>query len=61
MFQVQPTPAQCNPVLPQTPHTSGMIVGLMDGSVRNVSSSISNTTWWWACTPRGGEVLPSDW
>jgi prepilin-type N-terminal cleavage/methylation domain-containing protein len=32
-----------------------------DGSVRSVSSGVSNLTWWSALTPNGGEVLGSDW
>jgi prepilin-type N-terminal cleavage/methylation domain-containing protein len=36
-------------------------VGLGDGSVRAVSSSISVVTWWSALTPRGGETLGSNW
>jgi prepilin-type N-terminal cleavage/methylation domain-containing protein len=44
-----------------TPHTSGILCGLADGSVRNVSASISPNTWWNAMTPNGGEVLGSDW
>jgi prepilin-type N-terminal cleavage/methylation domain-containing protein len=31
-----------------------------DGSVRNVSSSISGITWWAICTPNGGEVIGGD-
>jgi prepilin-type processing-associated H-X9-DG protein len=42
-------------------HTSGMNVSLADGSVRTLSNNISPTTWWYACTPSGGEVLGSDW
>jgi type II secretory pathway pseudopilin PulG len=38
-----------------------VIVGLGDGSVRGVSTSISLTTWQAACTSAGGEVLGSDW
>jgi len=38
-----------------------MQVGLGDGSVRGVSSSVSSTTWWSAVTPNAGEVLGSDW
>ena len=62
-FQVQPTPYQiaCNPFLASTPHTSGMQVALCDATVRTVSSGVSATTWWAACTPAGGEVLGSDW
>jgi hypothetical protein len=60
-FQVLPTDAQCNHFLPQGLHTSGMTVGLGDGSVRFLSQGISPNTWWAAVTPRGGEVLGSDW
>jgi hypothetical protein len=34
---------------------------LGDGSVRGLSAGISPTTWWFACTPNGGEVLANDW
>jgi prepilin-type N-terminal cleavage/methylation domain-containing protein len=63
MFQVQPNPFQgnCDPTNVSTPHSSGMMVGLCDGSVRSLSGSISPTTWWYANTPAGGEVLPDDW
>ncbi len=60
-FQVLPTRAQCNNKVPQQIHTGGMNVLMMDGSVRGVSSSISNFTWAAVLTPRGGEVLGSDW
>jgi prepilin-type N-terminal cleavage/methylation domain-containing protein len=62
-FQVQPLPYQtkCNPFLASTPHTGAMQVALCDASVRGVSSSVSATTFWYACTPAGGETLGSDW
>jgi len=60
-FQVQPTQAQCNAYLPQSPHTAGINTMLMDGSVRFVSQSISPDTWAYALTPSGGEILGSDW
>lgn len=60
-FQVQPTSSQCNAALPQSGHTSGINVALMDGSVRFVSAGINPTTWAVALTPTGGEVLPNDW
>jgi prepilin-type N-terminal cleavage/methylation domain-containing protein len=44
-----------------SPHTSGINVGLGDGSVRFVSGSISGTTWFAACTPASGDILGSDW
>jgi prepilin-type N-terminal cleavage/methylation domain-containing protein len=56
-----PQPGECDWRLPQTPHRSGMLVGLADGSVRTVSPSITPETFWAAVTPAGGEVLGSDW
>jgi prepilin-type N-terminal cleavage/methylation domain-containing protein len=63
-YQLQPLPfttAACIPYLASTAHPGGTQVGLGDGSVRNLSSGVSGTTWWAACTPAGGEVLGSDW
>ena len=57
LFQVAPRIATCDPALPQTPHFGGMLVALMDGSVRQLSSAISPATFWGAVTPDGGEVL----
>ena len=62
-FQVKPTPysGNCDPTLASTPHSSGIVVALADGSVRTVSPGISGTTWWEACTPNSGKPLGSDW
>jgi prepilin-type N-terminal cleavage/methylation domain-containing protein/prepilin-type processing-associated H-X9-DG protein len=42
-------------------HTSGINVGMGDGSVRFVSQGVSGWTWWFALTPQAGDVLGSDW
>ena len=42
-------------------HTGVMQVGLADGSVRGLSSGMQAQTFWDACTPAGGETMPSDW
>ncbi|HJZ57311.1 MAG TPA: DUF1559 domain-containing protein [Gemmataceae bacterium] len=62
-FQVQPTPflGNCDPTRASTPHSGGIQVGLADGSVRTLSAGVSDTTWWNAVTPSGGEVLGPDW
>ncbi len=62
-FQIAPNPYQsaCDTALAQSAHSAIMNVGLGDGSVRSLSAGISGTTWWYACTPSGGEVLASDW
>jgi prepilin-type N-terminal cleavage/methylation domain-containing protein len=59
--QTQPTVAQCNPSLAQGYTASGAMVAMGDGSCRGISSGVRPLTWWYACTPNGGEVLPSDW
>jgi prepilin-type N-terminal cleavage/methylation domain-containing protein len=64
-FQLQPAPytsiSNCEYRLPSTPHSGGIMVLLGDASTRSVSAGISNLTWYQACTPAGGEVLPGDW
>jgi prepilin-type N-terminal cleavage/methylation domain-containing protein len=62
-FQVQPTPyiGNCDPARAATAHGGGILVGLGDASVRSLSPGMSDTTWWAACTPAGGESLPPDW
>jgi prepilin-type N-terminal cleavage/methylation domain-containing protein/prepilin-type processing-associated H-X9-DG protein len=72
----QPTPTYCqNTTTPWTwggaasvcmcravtPHTGGINVGMADGSVHMVSQGVSQTTWFAACTPQGGETLGTDW
>jgi prepilin-type N-terminal cleavage/methylation domain-containing protein len=64
--QVRPNPFMgtggvCDFSRAATAHTGSIQVGLGDGSVRGVAQSISPTTWWYAFTPSGGEVMPSDW
>jgi len=64
-FQVNPTwagpTAKCDFRLPTQTGSGGIMVGLGDGSVRMVNSSITPETWWAAMTPTGGEVLGGDW
>lgn len=59
-FQVRPKFDECDARMPQTPHTSGMLVGMLDGSVRTVSPSVNPSTFWSAVTPAGGEVASLD-
>jgi hypothetical protein len=56
-----PYQTNCDPTRASTGHTAVILAGLVDGSVRTISAGLSPTTWWWACTPAGGEVLGSDW
>jgi prepilin-type N-terminal cleavage/methylation domain-containing protein len=59
--QNMPSIAACNPYNVQAMTNAGCLVCLCDGSVRNVPSSISSTTWYCAIWPNDGMVLGSDW
>jgi prepilin-type N-terminal cleavage/methylation domain-containing protein len=59
-FQVRPLPfvgnsGKCDPTRASTSHDA-LVVGLVDGSVRTLSPSMSGVAWWAAVTPAGGEV-----
>jgi prepilin-type N-terminal cleavage/methylation domain-containing protein len=60
-FQAGPSPQQCNWYVTQGGHTGGMQCALLDGSVRNVASSVSINTWTYACFPSDGATLGNDW
>jgi prepilin-type N-terminal cleavage/methylation domain-containing protein len=61
-FQVQPHYYRtCDVNRAQGIHSGGIMTGLGDGSVRFLSSSISDQTWQWATDPRDGHPLGSDW
>jgi len=59
-FQARPKLEDCNPLIPQTPHAGGMLVGLFDGSVRSISPRVSEEVFWGSVTPAGGEVVTLD-
>jgi prepilin-type N-terminal cleavage/methylation domain-containing protein len=50
-----------NPTCPQAGHPGSMNCLLMDGSIKQVTSAISSTTWNYACQPDDGNILGSDW
>ncbi len=60
-FQITPATGACDPAVIVSTHTGAMLVGLGDGSVRTVSSSVSVATWVNACIPNDGAVLGNDW
>lgn len=60
-FQTRPKQSDCNPRIAQTPHSGGMIAGMMDGRVRTLSTGMSPATYWGAVTPNGEEILGNDW
>jgi hypothetical protein len=59
-FQVRPIPSQCDASVPQG-FAGSLLVLLGDGSVKGVSSGVSESTWAGALTPDGGELLNGDW
>ncbi len=61
-FLVQPNPYNggCDPTLASSPHNGGIQIAMADGSVRFLSASVTMYTWWYLCTPAGGEILSSD-
>ena len=60
-FQIAPAVKAADWYIAQGAHSGAMIVGLGDGSTRNVTSSISQLTWQNAGNPKDGNVLGSDW
>jgi type II secretory pathway pseudopilin PulG len=59
--QFDVTPAQADPNRCQGCHSSVIIVGLLDGSVRTVGASVSAQTWASAILPNDGVALGADW
>jgi prepilin-type N-terminal cleavage/methylation domain-containing protein len=61
MFEVRPVVGKQSCYVPQAYTNSGVQVGLVDGSVHNLTPGISATTWWRALLPNDGLTLGSDW
>lgn len=59
--QPGPTDATCQCERATALSAGGCMVGMADGSVRSINTAMSQTTWWAALTPAGGELLGSDW
>jgi hypothetical protein len=62
-FQLQPNPYQtkCTLMVASSGHTSGIMVGLGDGSMRTCTQGMSSTTWWQAMVPNDGLPLGQGW
>ncbi len=60
-FQTNARPDNADPDLAHAFTPGGILVGMMDGSVRNVSNSVTNTTWQRAAHPEDGNPLGADW
>jgi prepilin-type N-terminal cleavage/methylation domain-containing protein len=65
LFQLAPSYAgpnpTCNSFIYQSFEAGGIQVGLADGSVRAVSPTVSQQTWFNAIHPNDGNTLGSDW
>ncbi len=61
MFQDHPKVKDCDNWRAQSGHRGGMNVCLGDGSVRNVSASVSQYTWTSVLLPRDGSIPGTDW
>jgi prepilin-type N-terminal cleavage/methylation domain-containing protein len=59
--QAMPTVANCNPYFVQAMDGAVCVVGVMDGSSRLVSTSISPSTWVYALWPNDGFPNGNDW
>ena len=59
-FQVRPKPEEANCHMLQTPYSAGLLVAMADGSVRTIRPGVSETTFWAAITPNGGETNTLD-
>ncbi|MGL6073715.1 MAG: DUF1559 domain-containing protein [Fimbriiglobus sp.] len=59
--QFAPRDNQCDNNRPHGFSSGTIMVGMGDGSVRGVNSSITQATWSMVVVPNDGGVLPSDW
>jgi prepilin-type N-terminal cleavage/methylation domain-containing protein len=60
--QIAPRPTSCNSLTNQTAHIGGMVVGMMDGSVRSVPPYINQQLWSSLILPKdGGPSDASQW
>jgi prepilin-type N-terminal cleavage/methylation domain-containing protein len=59
--QMAPSTAMCDSSLLQGFYVSGIMVGLADGSVRIVSSDVSQYSWNLALNPADGQAFDNSW
>ena len=60
-FQRAPTQTACDTEYAQSFSGDGILVGLVDGTVKTVNSNVSGLTWRTALMPSDGQTLSSDW
>jgi prepilin-type N-terminal cleavage/methylation domain-containing protein len=59
--QMGPNVSACDSMRLQSPYSGGLLVGLGDGSVRMVSSGVSQYSWNLALNPTDGLTFDSSW
>ena len=59
-FLAAPSVESCDYRVANTPHRSGMLVLLGDGSVRTLAASIAETSYWALVTPASGDTANID-
>jgi type II secretory pathway pseudopilin PulG len=60
LFLVAPRPNDCDPTVPNSAFTNGLMVAMLDGSVHTIRGSVTETTFWALVTPAAGD-FPHDW
>jgi len=58
---ITPSSVTAQTQYPSTCHTGSIQAGMMDGSVRGVSSSVSTSAWDYVFSPADSEVLDTSW
>lgn len=59
-FQNKPLPAECDGRTVQSSTSGGLLVAMLDGSIRRISPHVEPSVFWALVTPDRGEIL-SDW
>jgi prepilin-type N-terminal cleavage/methylation domain-containing protein len=60
-WQFQPRPNEAVRWAIQSGHTQNIACAMMDGSVRGITPRTNAATFWLACVPNDGTVLPANW
>jgi prepilin-type N-terminal cleavage/methylation domain-containing protein len=59
--QMAPSLDQCDPMRLQSPYAGMILAGMADGSVRSVSSSVTQYSWNLAMNPNDGQNFDNSW
>jgi prepilin-type N-terminal cleavage/methylation domain-containing protein len=61
LFEIRPVVGRASCYTAQALTSGGCQIAQVDGSVRNVSTSVKASTWWRVLLPDDGQTLGSDW